>query len=813
VLDEMNKLQTATTQSTTPAKVETQSSKTEPAKATTETTEQKDIKERIAEADKRTQVASNTQPSTTQTTNAGRTLFNNPSYEKTDNRATGQLKATNEQKNSRWVLNDEEGLFRRKADGTLEKFTGAEGQNPEDFNYSSAEELIYQNAPAHLQQKRLNQLDQFGKLQNNADIIVTANGRFKDTEGNVINPDNMSRAERVAYSKQAGLKGKGFLNNVFGIGRGKNLGKAMDDVKDFTRTYGKNMMQYGNTSNTTTPTVNTTTTQTQPVVDTPGTAITNAITNSEIRSDKGGYEYKQITSGGKSVIVYRKKGEGDDKWVMTNNADNDTFNNAKFGKVVDARQAYLQDWWSKQANPTETRSGSGSGRKIPYTSKAELAAQQERAKLAVGLPKTETTNSSETKPFNIQTGEGDYKGAVTATSKLPKRVSQTEIPTTGFSNITGTLAGLGIAGSILGGKKSTGQTGRILGGINKTYDKAKDYIQSKINRKPNEFVSFGNPTQYPQSGQGKTVTPKTNTQTKTTQSGNSQPAQTTNNNITNIPVTTNPNTNTMLKYHRDKNTGFEMSAPNEVKYLNRNDFPNSKITSQSKTGYDSKRTIVEQPSNITITQPVVNQNVSTKGNSAVSKFIPKNESTMSMFLKNEKNNPKYKVNNKSKSNRSVTQNGKQIKKQGGLIYQKGGVTKALTKQGKEMLTDTAIGSVLDSQKSQREFDWLDGVSIAASFVPGLNVASSAFDASRNLYDEYQAGDLDSKDFIRNGLDFATNLVPGTKVAKKAYKFVRPLGKTTAKVTGSAIKGVFTNEQGGDFKPRQLFSNGGLVEKK
>lgn len=300
-----------------------------------------------------------------------------PIYEKTDNRATGQLKATNEQKNSRWVLNDEEGLWRKKADGTMEKYTGTEGQNPEDFRHSSAQKLIFDNAPSHLQEKRLKQLDQFGKLQDGADIIVTANGQFKDTEGHIINPNNMSRAERVALAKQAGLKGKGFLNNIFGIGRGKNLERAMDDVKDFTRTYGKNMMQYAGTSNAETPQTTLPVTATTTSTDTPGTDVSNPLTWGDVRADKGGYEYKKMTSGtgkGKDVILYRKKGEPDSEWRMTegNGGEGDTFNNAKFGKGMEGRQAYLLDWYDRLNQGTGSGgSGDGGGKEIKTTPQSD----------------------------------------------------------------------------------------------------------------------------------------------------------------------------------------------------------------------------------------------------------------------------------------------------------------------------------------------------------------------------------------------------------------------------------------------------------
>lgn len=140
----------------------------------------------------------------------------------------------------------------------------------------------------------------------------------------------------------------------------------------------------------------------------------------------------------------------------------------------------------------------------------------------------------------------------------------------------------------------------------------------------------------------------------------------------------------------------------------------------------------------------------------------------------------------------------QLFKQGGIVkFQKGGIKEAIKKGVKEKATDIGIGAVLDSKKAERDWDWIDSVSLGASFVPGLNVASSAFDAGRNLYDEYKAGDLDSKDFMREGLDFATNLIPGAKAAKKAYKLTRAVANPkVAKAIGGATRLVFTNEKGG-----------------
>ena len=135
-------------------------------------------------------------------------------------------------------------------------------------------------------------------------------------------------------------------------------------------------------------------------------------------------------------------------------------------------------------------------------------------------------------------------------------------------------------------------------------------------------------------------------------------------------------------------------------------------------------------------------------------------------------------------------------KKGGLVrkHQFGKkLVEGTKKAGKEAVTDTVIGNALDSRKSDRDFDMIDAVSLGASFVPGLNVASAAFDAGRNLYDEYKAGDLDSKDFVRNGLDFATNLIPGAKAAKGAFKVTKQLmkPKTAAKVANLS-KLIFTN---------------------
>jgi hypothetical protein len=135
-------------------------------------------------------------------------------------------------------------------------------------------------------------------------------------------------------------------------------------------------------------------------------------------------------------------------------------------------------------------------------------------------------------------------------------------------------------------------------------------------------------------------------------------------------------------------------------------------------------------------------------------------------------------------------------KKGGLVrkHQFGKkLVEGTKKAGKEAVTDTVIGNALDSRKSDRDFDMIDAVSLGASFVPGLNVASAAFDAGRNLYDEYKAGDLDSKDFVRNGLDFTTNLIPGAKAAKGAFKVTKQLmkPKTAAKVANLS-KLIFTN---------------------
>jgi hypothetical protein len=290
-----------------------------------------------------------------------------PIYEKTDNRATGQLKATNEQKNSRWVLNDEEGLWRKKADGTMEKYTGAEGQNPEDFNHSSAQKLIFDNAPSHLQQKRLNQLDQFRKLQNNADIIVTANGQFKNTEGHIINPNNMSRAERVALAKQAGLKGKGFLNNVFGIGRGKLVGRAKDDINDFMNTYGKNLMQYAGTSNAETPQTTTPATTTTTDTQTPATTSTNTSTPhyGQTKYDKAGYAYRANYSTGQ--FEYQKPGTNE--WKTSENDDRYDAQQAHMAKFYNSSDGKFQYVGGRTGSGGS--GGTGGGKKIKTTPQSD----------------------------------------------------------------------------------------------------------------------------------------------------------------------------------------------------------------------------------------------------------------------------------------------------------------------------------------------------------------------------------------------------------------------------------------------------------
>lgn len=316
------------TSSTTPAKAETQSSKTEPAKTTTETAEQKDIKERIAEADKRTQAASNTQPSTQSTTS--RTLFKDGD-ERDVATTTEQMKSGNDK-------------------GTALITTGEQTRDGKDkrkglrVDLAASEQALYDNPT--LRNERFsdkNLIRRLGNIQN-SDAIEGL-----DTSGNIYD----KRYNTPIRESQA----------VTGVGKffRKLLGQnsiSKNDVraaKQFGRTIGRDKVFVDNNEsiNQTTQSTNPIVIQTTPTVapDVPHT-INNPITNSEIRSDKGGYEYKQITSGGKSVIVYRKKGEGDDKWVMTNNADNDTFDNAKFGKGVIGRQAYLQDWWNKQANPT-----------------------------------------------------------------------------------------------------------------------------------------------------------------------------------------------------------------------------------------------------------------------------------------------------------------------------------------------------------------------------------------------------------------------------------------------------------------------------
>jgi methyltransferase-like protein len=57
----------------------------------------------------------------------------------------------------------------------------------------------------------------------------------------------------------------------------------------------------------------------------------------------------------------------------------------------------------------------------------------------------------------------------------------------------------------------------------------------------------------------------------------------------------------------------------------------------------------------------------------------------------------------------------------------------------------------------------------------LSVAGSLIDNARDAYDEYKAGDLDYKDFIRYGADTATNIIPGMKALKNAKKIGSKLG--------------------------------------
>jgi hypothetical protein len=547
-------------------------------------------------------------------------------------------------------------------------------RNPNQVKYG-INELKRDNAVT--KEDRLN-FDRFA-TSNKSGYNYNNNGELVDRMGTVVDNQYISKLsgrERRELGKQYKdiemneKTGAGrIIHSIFGNKR-KALErgiKGTDEIYDVASNRLAFKKPNYNKNSTTTPATTTTTT-----TDTPGTDVSNTLTWGDVRADKGGYEYKKMTSGtgkGKDVILYRKKGEPDSEWRMTegNGGEGDTFNNAKFGKGMEGRQAYLLDWYDRLNQGTGGKGtgsggsgGAGGGKKIKTTPQSEAVKDYYNRRNNPSF-----TYQSNTGINMNPSGFGLNEDSMTVTHNgyenktvLPKeedREEETDIIGSGVASLAG----------IYGGAKMLGKIPNPLKGVQGRFVNA---ITSRI-------PGFGYKSKSKKSAQ----------------------------------------------QQKDEDLDLELEHT-----------------------YDAPK---------------------------------------------RKARPIY-------------------EKQGGLLYQKGG---ALKKAGKEILTDTVIGNVLDSQKSQREWDMGDTALTAMSFVPGLNVLSSGISAGRDLYDEYKAGDLDAKDFGRAGLDFATNLIPGAKAARGVYKVAKQVmkPKTAARVAGLS-RLVFTNKQGG-----LIFSHeqGGLVQKK
>lgn len=564
------------------------------------------------------------------------------------------------------------------------------------------------------------------KTSNKLGFNYNESGQLVDRMGRAVDEDymsNMSNADKRQLGKsykQAEMNEKTgagkLIHSIFGSKK-KALERGLEGTGDI----------YGSASNRLAFQVpnykKEETTPTQQPVTTPDVPVEykNDYSEGEIKTDKAGYKYKSIKSGGKEYVVYQKPGSNE--WQMTeeNEGVGDKFNKKGYGQGMEGRQKYLQDFYYGRLNQgTGNRVTSGGGSGTGRNQGLQLG------------------NNPISQPYTKEQQEKDR-----STKAQPYGGNNTLSPEY--------IAQHGFTGS--GGKPAISQnqpdwkdyltygtvvTGGILGS---------DQIGKLLKRSQNSLVR----------GVSRLFKPDV------------------------VDVTENPAVERGVSRLAGKQ-GNILEGRNKSTIKQPQTSPEVQVNTPNITDMSVGKAVKERFNNAM-------DYISKLPNGQVKQDVQKDYFNMKANGIDE-NEIMQRINQKYSKELGVSF------KKGGLVrkHQLGKkLVEGTKKAGKEALTDTAIGNILDSRKSERDFDMIDAVSMGASFVPGLNVASAAFDAGRNLYDEYQAGDLDSKDFVRNGLDFATNLIPGAKAAKGVFKVTKQLmkPKTAAKVANLS-KLIFTN---------------------